>query len=108
MELLASYRIGGHDVFLYIETETYFYRATGEIFPLNERPCALCGKNVSKKGHDACIADLPGVRNACCGHGRIVDAYIAFENGKIIYRERALEYMRTQHADAFLKKETNN
>ena len=34
-----------------------------------DRPCAGCGQLPTPLGHDACIAGLPGVRNACCGHG---------------------------------------
>lgn len=47
------------------------------------RPCGHCGEFATEKGHDACIADLPGVMNACCGHGHD-KAYAQFENGKII------------------------
>ena len=53
-----------------------------------ERQCVKCGKMPTKEGHDACIANLPGVISACCGHG-VHDAeleelgygYIHFENG---------------------------
>jgi len=51
------------------------------------RPCVKCGKifNGSNKGKpDACIGTLPGVDNACCGHGIISDAYIRFTNGVVI------------------------
>jgi len=34
-----------------------------------ERPCKNCGCPPTAKGHDACIADLPDVKHACCGHG---------------------------------------
>jgi hypothetical protein len=30
--------------------------------------------------HDPCIANLPGVLFACCGHG-VGRGYVAFENG---------------------------
>lgn len=33
------------------------------------RPCPKCNLCPTDKGHDACIADLPGVAFACCGHG---------------------------------------
>ena len=33
------------------------------------RPCPACGKVPTAEGHDACIANLPGVTGACCGHG---------------------------------------
>ena len=43
-------------------------------------PCTRCGHYPSKKGHDWCLRNLPGVRYACCGHGE-EDAYIQFSNG---------------------------
>ena len=42
--------------------------------------CPECGKTRTKDGHDPCIANLPGVKFACCGHGTR-NGYIAFENG---------------------------
>jgi hypothetical protein len=32
--------------------------------------CRICGETRTREGHDPCIARLPGVRSACCGHGR--------------------------------------
>jgi hypothetical protein len=31
---------------------------------------------------DACLGCLPGVKSACCGHGRRKESYIRFVNGK--------------------------
>lgn len=47
------------------------------------KPCPNCGKMPTKEGHDACIANLPGVQNACCGHGR-ERGYIQFTDGRVI------------------------
>lgn len=30
---------------------------------------------------DACLGLLPGVANACCGHGTRAESYIQFTNG---------------------------
>ncbi len=30
-------------------------------------PCPLCGKVRTREGYDACLGELPGVANACCG-----------------------------------------
>ncbi len=54
---------------------------------LPERPCARCGKFPTAEGHDPCIANLPGVRAACCGHG--FQGYIMFEDGRTIRWPRA-------------------
>jgi len=48
-----------------------------------ERPCIRCGKQATKEGHDNCIANLPGVKYACCGHG-VEDGYVKLYDGKII------------------------
>jgi hypothetical protein len=55
-----------------------------------------------KNGHDPCIADLPGVYFACCGHGGGAgftgreDWSIPYlvEKGSTLYGYRAVERMR--------------
>jgi hypothetical protein len=49
----------------------------------HQMPCPKCGKLPTKEGHDACLGTLPGVIDACCGHG-VREAYIIFENGVTI------------------------
>ena len=49
----------------------------------HKRPCGYCGLYNTPEGHDACLGTLPGVINACCGHGHD-PAYVQFENGVII------------------------
>ena len=48
-----------------------------------KRACPMCKMMTTKDGHDPCIANLPGVKFACCGHGQ-KDAYISFEDGRMI------------------------
>jgi hypothetical protein len=36
--------------------------------PPRDSTCAVCQQPRTAAGHDACIADLPGVIAACCGH----------------------------------------
>jgi len=45
-----------------------------------DRTCGKCGEPFTEKGHDPCIANLPGIQNACCGHGRDEEAYVQFED----------------------------
>jgi len=61
----------------------YYYEDTGEPTAPNwkGRPCGYCGEHETKEGHDACLGALPGVKNACCGHGDRDMSYISFENG---------------------------
>lgn len=47
-------------------------------------PCAQCGATEpTAEGHDPCIANLPGVANACCGHGQ-GEGYVMFEDGRVL------------------------
>jgi len=46
----------------------------------NGRPCGHCGLASTPDGHDGCLGTMPGVRNACCGHGRTDEAYIQYDN----------------------------
>lgn len=48
------------------------------------RTCGSCGCDNTTEGHDACLGTLPGVMNACCGHGDRDQSYIQFENGDIV------------------------
>ena len=48
-----------------------------------DRPCARCGEAALAGGEDYCLGHLPGVANACCGHGA-GESYIQFTNGVII------------------------
>ncbi len=52
-----------------------------------KRPCVRCGKTFegSNVGDtDPCLGDLPGIDNACCGHGVPELAYIRFTNGVVL------------------------
>jgi hypothetical protein len=46
-------------------------------------PCVVCGQLPTTEGHDACLGTLPGVKSACCGHGK-KKGYVMFETGQII------------------------
>jgi hypothetical protein len=64
----------------------FFYKDNGNSTAetWKERPCGHCGKHNTDKDHDACLVELPGVLNACCGHGSRDESYIQFENGVIV------------------------
>ena len=42
--------------------------------------CPRCKETPTEEGHDPCLGNLPGVKYACCGHGK-GKGYIVFENG---------------------------
>lgn len=44
-----------------------------------ERKCPSCGEFPTESGHDPCIANLPGVEFACCGHG-VDKPYVIYNN----------------------------
>lgn len=59
-----------------------------------DRPCGYCNKHDTAEGHDACLGTLPGVINACCGHGNHDYGYIQFEDKRIVRRINATEIKR--------------
>lgn len=61
----------------------WYYKDTDEptVSGWKDRPCGRCGRKMTEREHDACLGDLPGVVNACCGHGDREESYICFENG---------------------------
>jgi hypothetical protein len=55
--------------------------------------CSHCGADMPT-GPDACIGMLPGVKEACCGHGKTGNAYVTLDDGTVLYGTDALRYMR--------------
>ena len=53
-------------------------------------PCEFCGRKSTSEGHDPCLGTLPGLMNACCGHGQTAEAYIQFMDGFCVRGEDAL------------------
>lgn len=50
------------------------------------RPCGHCGLygNSNDDEPDPCLGRLPGVINACCGHGDPSQSYVCFVGGVVI------------------------
>lgn len=63
----------------------------GRINPLD---CAHCGLRCGPSGDDPCIENLPGVMNACCGHGKPECAYIQYSPTSLIRGRAAFERLR--------------
>ncbi len=77
----------GHQI-IYVNNR-WLYEDTREPIPGyggEARPCKKCGsESWSGTGDvDACLGLLPGVDNACCGHGDRSQAYIRFTNGVVV------------------------
>lgn len=66
-----------------------------------KRPCGKCYKYFTPEGHDGCLGTLPGIMNACCGHGQTNEAYLQFWDGFCIRGEDALNV-----ADILIKNKT--
>ena len=48
-------------------------------------PCAKCGEQKEFNcDNDPCLGFLPGVIDACCGHGDRKEAYIHFQDGTVL------------------------
>lgn len=61
-----------------------FRYVDGEVMDAaNQRPCVQCGEPATADGHDPCIANLPGVAFACCGHG-VTPAYADLGDGRVV------------------------
>lgn len=66
---------------IYWDGKYWRYKDTGDCVRAVDRPCGICGKERTPEGHDACLGELPGVSNACCGHGSDREAYVQFDTG---------------------------
>ena len=73
----------GHQITYNVENKQWIYVDTKEPVENNPRPCKRCGNLSTQEGYDYCLGKLPGVKNACCGHG-YEEGYIMFENGVTI------------------------
>jgi len=48
-----------------------------------QRKCGKCNLEQTEDGHDGCLGKLPGLMNACCGHGHD-KPYVQFMDGFVI------------------------
>lgn len=79
----------GHEI--YSGEGGWFYADDDTPVVAGPRDCAHCGLPTSPEGHDGCIADLPGVLNACCGHGDPGRAYVQFADRRVVRYFSAVE-----------------
>ncbi|SET42081.1 hypothetical protein SAMN05216389_1116 [Oceanobacillus limi] len=90
---MAKSYLRGHEIeqvngeWVYVDTK----EPTEETW--QQRACGHCHKHATTEGHDACLGTLPGVMNACCGHGQDDEAYVQFLDTSIIRGCDSLEIM---------------
>ncbi len=102
--MTATGKILGHSVFF--DGSDWRFLDTGELTAetWRSRACDHCGIPATHEGHDGCLRTLPGVRNACCGHGNVSDAYLQFETGEVVRGREAAKRLLTLSAGALLRK----
>ena len=84
-------KLRGHNI-EFVNDHQWVYSDTKEPTMNNwqDRPCGRCGKHFTKEGYDACLSTLPGIMNACCGHGNNSEAYVQFLDEFSIHGEDAI------------------
>ena len=58
----------GNKIFFDVFDNVWKYLDDNSIFD-DSKPCAKCRKHPTEEGYDACLGYVPGIKNACCGHG---------------------------------------
>jgi len=83
----------GHEI-EWFNDEVFIYSDTRQPVSENkDRRCGHCNKPNRPDDHDPCLGELPGVKNACCGHGVEGDSYIQFLDGRHIFGEDVTKYL---------------
>lgn len=79
--MTAKSKWRGHGIESY-DGAGWYYSDSGELVKLNpKRTCGHCNLPERDDECDPCLGKLPGVANACCGHGSPSESYIQFEGG---------------------------
>ena len=87
---MQTSKLRGHNIELNNGQCVYSDTKEPTVGNFQNRECGRCGKPFTEEGHDACLGILPGVMNACCGHGDERDAYVQFLDGFSINSEDAV------------------
>lgn len=77
---MVSSRWRGNE--MYCVGDKWFYSSDNLLVSMDkDRKCEYCRKDNTIEGHDACLGTLPGLMNACCGHGNVSEAFVQFLDG---------------------------
>ncbi|MCO7246415.1 hypothetical protein [Halomonas sp. Mc5H-6] len=90
--MTATTHLRGHPIEWDILATQWIYTDTRQptASTWEERPCGHCGDHCTPEGHDPCLGTLPGVMNACCGHGEANAAYVQFGDRTTVRGQEAL------------------
>lgn len=83
----------GHEMYKHAGVWFFTDTAAPVAATWQDRSCGHCNRMNTPGGYDGCIGYLPGVMNACCGHGELGAAYIQFFDGSIVRGLKAIERM---------------
>ncbi len=97
--VVISSHLRGHEIVLVNEEWCFVDTLERSASTWLQRPCGLCGEENTPEGHDVCLGTLPGVMNACCGHGDLRDAYVQFHDGTSIQGQAAITFVK-KHLEA--------
>ncbi len=92
--MTATSSLRGHPI--YRDGGAWRYLDTGEptAATWQGRACGRCEKPTGADGHDPCVGEMPGVRNACCGHGVVEEAYVQLESGPRLSGAKAVAFFK--------------
>lgn len=92
--MAATGRHRGHDIRFDPVAGLWRYEDDGVAVPDDpNRQCGACTYPSTPEGHDGCLGTLPGVKNACCGHGYAKEAYVQLADGTRLGGPGALRYV---------------
>lgn len=95
-------RFRGHEIEWDERQNAFVFLGTREptIETHKDRPCGNCGLHKTPEGHDGCLGMLPGIMNACCGHGQSLDAYVQFWDGRRLSSNMAIDAIKKMKKQA--------
>lgn len=78
---MTKSKLRGHN----IEVKNGIWVYSDTLQPVTDtRACNHCSKKPLLNDIDNCVGNLPGISNACCGHGVISESYITLLDGTYI------------------------
>lgn len=83
--MTVTANILGHPIEYSYVQKRYVFVDNKELVEGSNRSCAKCGCYPTSEGHDACLGKLPGVKNACCGHGYKEYGYVMWKDNVITH-----------------------
>lgn len=101
--MAANGHLRGWPIYYHEGAEEWRFCDTDEptVETWSKRPCGHCGLygNSNDGEVDPCLGFLPGVTNACCGHGDPDMAYICFQGGLVLRGFDVDEFHRRRRSE---------